>query len=159
MIGDLSKALRRRIDEVVNGGTNKNNQLVRRSARDKADDVPKDKADDVPKDKAGPHPREKTPALRPEAKYNGSKKHGIKWTEGPATAKSTGIPQGQWGSKADLEFAGEKASTLQPGAHDWFELPSGHNSVVHRPDGTTVPATKIFVRNNGTGTFHGFPAE
>ncbi len=97
--------------------------------------------------------------LRPEAKYLKGKKHGVKWTEGPATAKKTGIPQGQWGSKADLDFAGEKASTLDPGEGDWFELPKGHSSVVHRTDGTTVPANRIWVRNNGSGTFHGYPAE
>jgi hypothetical protein len=100
-----------------------------------------------------------TKGLRPEAKYLKGKKHGIKWTEGPATAKKTGTPQGQWGSKSDLDFAGEKASTLEPGKGGWFDLPKGSNSVVHRPDGTTVPATRIWVRNNGSGTFHGYPAE
>jgi len=100
-----------------------------------------------------PHP------LKPEAKYLGSKKHGIGWKEGPATAKSTGIPQGQWGSKGDLNYAGQQAATLKPGEGGWFSLPPGHGSVVHRPDGTTVPASQFWVRNNGTGTFHGYPAE
>ncbi|SFF40269.1 intein C-terminal splicing region/intein N-terminal splicing region/RHS repeat-associated core domain-containing protein [Paenibacillus algorifonticola] len=95
--------------------------------------------------------------LRPEAKYLKSGKHGVKWTEGPATAKSTGKPQGQW-SKEDLEFAGTKASTLEKGQGAWFDLPPGSTSVVHMPDGTTVPATRMWVRNNGTGTFHGYPA-
>jgi hypothetical protein len=96
---------------------------------------------------------------RPQAGYLGSKKHGIGWKEGPATAKSLGKPQGQWGSKADLDFAAEKAATLKPGEWKFFDLPSGHSSVVHRPDGTTVPANRIWVRNNGTGTFHGSPWE
>jgi hypothetical protein len=39
---------------------------------------------------------------KPEAKYLGSKKHGLGWKEGPATAKKTGKPQGQWGAE-DLE--------------------------------------------------------
>ena len=39
----------------------------------------------------------------------------------------------------------------------FFDLPSGSNSIVHLPDGTTVGATRIWVRNNGTGTFHGAP--
>ena len=83
-------------------------------------------------------------------------KHGIKWKEGPALAKK-GTPQGQWGSKADLEFAGQKAGTLKPGLSDSFDLPNGSSSVVHMPDGTTVQATRVWVRNNGTGTFHGYP--
>lgn len=96
---------------------------------------------------------------RPEAKYLGSGKHGVGWTEGPATARSLGKPQGQWGSKADLDYAAEKARSLKPGEGQWFDLPEGHSSVVHRPDGTSVPASRFWVRNNGTGTFHGYPAE
>ena len=99
------------------------------------------------------------PPLRPEEKYLKGKKHGLEWAEGPAFAKSTGIPQGQWGSISDLEYAGMQASTLEPGEGGWFDLPEGHSSVVHRPDGTTVPARRIWVRNNGNGTFHGYPAE
>lgn len=97
------------------------------------------------------------PKLKPEGKYTGSGKHGVNWKEGAATAKSTGKPQGQWGSLDDLAFAGEKAATLKPRAGDYFELPAGHTSKVHLPDGTTVNATHIWVRNNGTGTFHGYP--
>ncbi|WP_127533294.1 polymorphic toxin-type HINT domain-containing protein [Paenibacillus kobensis] len=95
--------------------------------------------------------------LRPEAKYLKGGKHGVNWTEGSALAKSSGIAQGQW-SKADLEYAGAKASTLEKGQGAWFDLPPGSTSVVHMPDGTTVPATRMWVRNNGTGTFHGYPA-
>jgi RHS repeat-associated protein len=94
--------------------------------------------------------------LRPEKIYTGSKKHGIKWKEGPATAKSLGKPQGQW-SQADLDCAGQMAATLKPGEGATFPLPEGSTSVVHLPDGSTVPATHIWVRNNGTGTFHGYP--
>ena len=61
---------------------------------------------------AGENP---VPARRPEAKYLKSKKHGIKWTEGSATAKSTGLPQGLWGSKADLNFVGKKLVHLNQG--------------------------------------------
>ncbi|MFB6366560.1 polymorphic toxin-type HINT domain-containing protein [Paenibacillus elgii] len=95
--------------------------------------------------------------LRPEAKYLKTGKHGVDWKEGPAMAKKSGLPQGQW-SKADLEFAGEKAATLKPGEGGWFDLPSGSTSKVHMPDGSTVDATRIWVRNNGSGTFHGYPA-
>ena len=96
-------------------------------------------------------------SLRPEKIYTGSKKHGIKWTEGPATAKSLGKPQGQW-SQADLDYAGQMASTLKPGEGATFALPEGSTSVVHLPDGSTVPATHIWVRNNGAGTFYGYPS-
>ncbi|BBI31543.1 hypothetical protein [Cohnella abietis] len=65
--------------------------------------------------------------------------------------------QGQW-SKADLDFAGPKVSILEAGKSVWFDLPTGSTSIVHMTDGTTVKATKIFARNNGTGTFHGYPA-
>jgi hypothetical protein len=96
-------------------------------------------------------------AIRPEAKYTGSGKHGVKWNEGPATAKNLNKAQGQWSQK-DLDFATQKAITLKPGENSWFDLPSDSTSVVHMPNGTTVPATKIWIRNNGTGTFHGYPS-
>ncbi len=94
--------------------------------------------------------------LKPEAKYLGSKKHGVNWKEGAATAKSLNSPEGQW-SKADLDFAAKKAATLKPGETGTFELPAGSTSKVYMPDGSVVPATHIWIRNNGTGTFHGYP--
>ncbi|XXY54988.1 RHS repeat-associated core domain-containing protein [Sorangium sp. So ce269] len=97
--------------------------------------------------------------LKPEAKYLRGGKHGLTWTEGPAEAMKTGKAQGQWGSKADLDFAAQKAASLKPGEGAYFDLPPGSSSVVHRPDGKTVPATRIWVRNNGTDTFHGAPWE
>lgn len=45
--------------------------------------------------------------------------------------------------------------TLPPGESDIFELPSDAKSIVHMPDGTTVKATRFWIRNNGTGTWHG----
>ena len=93
--------------------------------------------------------------LKPEAKYLGAGKHGIKWTEGSALAKK-GVPQGQWGSLEDLEFAAQKAATTGKKG-GYFKLPEGSKSMVHLPDGTTVPATHIWVRDNMTGTFHGYP--
>ncbi|HYO52430.1 hypothetical protein [Archangium sp.] len=97
--------------------------------------------------------------LKPESIYLGSKKHGIHWTEGSALARSSRIPQGQWGSAADLEFAGQKAATLASRQGAYFDLPPGHSSTVWRPDGTRVAARRIWVRNNGNGTFHGYPLE
>ncbi|EAD0635525.1 hypothetical protein NU07_11540 [Listeria monocytogenes] len=94
--------------------------------------------------------------VKPEAAATGSKKHGVKWKEGPARAMATGKAQGQWG-KEDLDFATEKANTLGAGESAYFELPTGSTSKIHMPDGTTKPATKIWIRNNGTGTWHGYP--
>jgi hypothetical protein len=104
-------------------------------------------------------PQGTPPPLRPEQGYLGSKKHGINWTEGAATAKSTQTPQGQWGRVSDLEFAGRKAAGLKPGKGAYFDLPEEHSSFVWRVDGTRVPAKRIWVRNSGTGTFHGYPLE
>ena len=95
--------------------------------------------------------------LRAEKALLGRKKHGVGWTEGPARAKKTGKPQGQFGSTADVDFAVGKAEGLGVGKSDVFDLPSGHNSVVHLPDGSTVPATKVWVRRNASGTVHAYP--
>jgi hypothetical protein len=97
--------------------------------------------------------------LRPEAKYRGSGKHGIEWKEGQAHAINSKISQGRWGSEADLSYAAQKASGLAPRQADYFDLPQGHSSIVYRPDGTIVTANRFWVRNNGTGTFHGYPTE
>ncbi|UKB85049.1 RHS repeat-associated core domain-containing protein [Chryseobacterium sp. MEBOG06] len=96
--------------------------------------------------------------LRPEKGYEGTGKHGLKWKEGGAEAKKTLIPQGQWGSKEDLDYAGQKASELKPREGAEFELPIDTKSVVHMPDGSTKKATHMWLRNNGNGkTFHGYP--
>jgi RHS repeat-associated protein len=96
--------------------------------------------------------------LRPEANLTGSGKHGVKWKEALARASKEQAPQGQWSAK-DLEYATEKVSGLGPREKGWFDLPSDSTSVVVRPDGTTVRATRFWARNNGTGTWHGYPAE
>ena len=41
-------------------------------------------------------------ALKPEAKYKGSGKHGIQWKEGPAAAKISNEAQGQWGTSVRI---------------------------------------------------------
>ncbi|SCY93653.1 RHS repeat-associated core domain-containing protein [Paenibacillus polysaccharolyticus] len=98
----------------------------------------------------------KSTNVRPEAAVNGTKKHGVKWKEGPARAKSTGKPQGQW-DKYDIDYAAKMANTLKPGESNFFDLPKFSKSVVHMPDGSIVRATKMWLRNNGTGTWHGYP--
>ena len=95
-------------------------------------------------------------SVKPEAAVTGSKKHGVNWKEGPARAKATGNPQGQW-AKSDLDYATEMANTLKPGESGYFDLPEGSQSIVHMPDGTTQSATRMWIRNNGTGTWHGYP--
>jgi hypothetical protein len=67
------------------------------------------------------------------------------------------IPWGQWGSLADLQIAGTQAATLAPGKGGHFALPAGHSSKVWMPDGSVVSATRCWVRNNGNGTFTGYP--
>jgi hypothetical protein len=56
-------------------------------------------------------------------------------------------------------YAAKKAATLKSGEGGWFDLPDGSKSIVYNPDGTTVNATRIWVRNNGTGTLHGYPVQ
>ena len=94
--------------------------------------------------------------VKPEAAVTGSKKHGINWKDGPARAKATGNPQGQW-AKSDLDYATKMANTLKPGESACFNLPEGSKSIVHMPDGSTQPATQMWIRNNGTSTWHGYP--
>ena len=81
-------------------------------------------------------------SVKPEAAVTGSKKHGVKWKEGPARAKATGNPQGQW-APSDLDYATEMANTLKPGESGYFDL----------PEGGTVCCT--YARwNNSTGNSH-----
>ncbi|WP_170234731.1 SpvB/TcaC N-terminal domain-containing protein [Chryseobacterium hagamense] len=108
--------------------------------------------------------------IRPEKGYEGTSKHGIGWKEGAAEARATGIPQGQWGSKEDLDYATEKAKTLEPGAKQKngtykkgqfkdFPINEGNTSIIHNPDGTKSKPDKVRLRDNGTGTWHGFPID
>ena len=93
---------------------------------------------------------------RPESKLLRGGKHGVTWTEGLARAIDTGDPQGQWAA-ADLEYATEMANTLKPGEFAIFDLPPGSSSIVYTPEGDIVAAVKFWIRNNGTGTWHGYP--
>lgn len=83
-------------------------------------------------------------------------KHGLDWTEGPARAVKEGKPQGQFGSPADVQFAVEQGSNIGPGKSGTVALPESR-SFVHMPDGTTVPATKVFVKVYPSGKVHAFP--
>ncbi len=116
------------------------------------------------------HQHEKDPAkatpsdpltLKPEPGYLRGKKHGI--AQQPADAirmagESKG-PVGVWGDRADLTYAGEKASTLKPGQMADFPIRPGSKSAVYYGDGSTSVPDAIRVRNNGDGSFHGFPID
>lgn len=58
-----------------------------------------------------------------------------------------------------MDYATEMANTLKPGESAYFDLPEGSQSIVHMPDGITQPATRMWIRNNGTGTWHGYPMQ
>ncbi len=98
-------------------------------------------------------------ALRPESGYLRGKKHGIKQQESDAIkmAQDSGNPIGKWGDKNDLQYAGEQAAKLNPGGFMDFKINNSTKSKVYNPDGTVSVPDMIRVRNNGNGTFHGFP--
>ena len=95
--------------------------------------------------------------IKIERKLYGSKKHGIHWKEGPARAKKMGIPQGKFGSEADLDFVLSKAIEIGPGKEAIFDLPVGHSCVVYMPDGTLATPSKVWLRVNNSGTIHAYP--
>jgi RHS repeat-associated protein len=103
-----------------------------------------------------------TNRLRPENGYKGGSKHGIKWQDGDikAALEKSNTPLGQWGSKADLEYAGQQAYLLEPntGFMD-FPINSNTTSKVYLKDGSIVVPDMIRVRNNDNRTFHGFPID
>lgn len=92
-----------------------------------------------------------------ERKLFGSGKHGLKWKEGPARAKKTGKPQGQFGSKSDIDFAVQKGGEIGLRKTGTFDLPKDHSSLVHMPDGTVMPAKKVFVKVYPSGKVHAYP--
>ena len=111
--------------------------------------------------------------LKPEPGYLRGKRHGMATPDNEAQLKANqaardGVqpkPYGVWGSKEDLAYAGKMAATLEPGegggSGDFkdFDLPKGNKNKVFVPggDGKPLEADMIRVRNNGDGTFHGFP--
>jgi hypothetical protein len=92
-----------------------------------------------------------------EAALYGSKKHGLKWKEGPARAKNDNKDQGQFGSRADIEWVVLKSYELEPGTDDFFDLPPIHSSFVHLAEGGTAPATKVFIKVYPSGKVHAYP--
>lgn len=91
------------------------------------------------------------------------KRHGIKLhpNQAQAIADTEGKPHGVWGGKDDLKYGGEMAATLKSGEMKDFPInPNSKNKVfIPGADGIPIPADKIRVRNNGNGTFHGFPID
>jgi len=104
--------------------------------------------------------------LKPENGYLRGKKHGIKVTDKDAQiyANKEGISYGKWGSKKNLEIAGNLAETLEVGVFQDFPVNADSKSVVFHSGGSIdeivqYPATHYRLRNNGNGTFHGFPID
>lgn len=92
-----------------------------------------------------------------EKKLSGSGKHGIRWKEGSARARKTGIPQGRFVSEADIRWAVRKAEDIPPGRHGTFDLPEGHSSLVYMPDGTMARASRVFIKVYRNGKVHAYP--
>lgn len=102
--------------------------------------------------------------LPPEkGKYLGRKEHGIDWSKNDAVRRANGkngpTPQGKWGNKADLEYAGKQANRLEPGEWGDFPINSDHKSIVYYADGSESIPDMIRLRRNADGTFHGFPID
>lgn len=104
--------------------------------------------------------------LKSENGYLISKLQIIKWAHKDAIYKAlrisqkTGWPRaskGKWVNKANLEYAGQQASTLKPREMNYFPINADHKSIVFNPDGTIDIPNMIRVRNNRDGIFHGFP--
>jgi hypothetical protein len=94
---------------------------------------------------------------KPEGALLRGAKHGIDWSEGPQRATTSGKPQGQFGSPADVDFATRKASQLGPGKEGFFELPPDNGCIEYLPDGTTRKPNAIFVKVRPDGTVHAYP--
>ncbi|HGX0509241.1 TPA: hypothetical protein ACNRZD_004936, partial [Escherichia coli] len=104
-----------------------------------------------------------TTCLKAENGYSRGKRHGMKLhpNAAQAIADKEKNPHGVWRSKDDLKYAGEQAATLKPGEMKDFPINQNSKSEVYIPGGNGVPIKpdKIRVRNNGDGTFHGFPID
>ena len=114
-------------------------------------------------------------ALKPENGYLRGKRHGIGVSDKDAQAEAnrSGQPYGRWGNKTDLSHAGELADTIEPGGTPekprkggFVDFPINDNSksiVFYPTDSPDVidarRPTHYRLRNNGTGTFHGFPID
>ncbi|WP_196243780.1 RHS repeat-associated core domain-containing protein, partial [Lysinibacillus sphaericus] len=104
--------------------------------------------------------------LKPEPGYLRGKRHGLKLSDKDAqiTSNNDKLPHGKWGNKKDLAYAGELADTLEPGGFKDFPVNPDSKSVVFHPNGDSNapkahPPTHYRLRNNGNGTFHGFPID
>ena len=90
-----------------------------------------------------------------------AKRHGWNWSDADAKARAvdTGNPQGRWGSKPDADYAMEQSRYLQRGETTVIDAPPGSNNVLFNPDGTVVPAPRIFIMVRESGVVHAFPVE
>jgi len=97
--------------------------------------------------------------LKPEPGYLRGKKHGIKQQTSDIVRMAKKGPVGKWGDKNDLIYAGEKAALIEPGGFFDFPINPGSKSLIFYSDGSTSVPDFIRLRNNGNGTFHGFPID
>ena len=84
----------------------------------------------------------------------------------PAAGEATGAaakPAAETTSEAEPadEAAAEPTGPNRWNFRFWKRRPARRKiqteSIVHMPDGTTQSATRMWIRNNGTGTWHGYP--
>ena len=103
--------------------------------------------------------------LKPENGYLRGKRHGTGLSNKDAQiiANNEGVSHGKWANKNDLSQAGKLADQLEPGGFHDFPVADSKSTVFHtggsldNPVGH--PATHYRLRNNGDGTFHGFPID
>lgn len=99
---------------------------------------------------------------KPERCYLKGGRHGLKQHDNDAFAMAVRdqLPHGRWGNKADLDHAAKMADTIDGRQFVDFDMRPGADMDVFLPDGKTrIKANAIRVRNNGNGTFHGYPID
>ncbi len=102
--------------------------------------------------------------LKPEAAYLRGQEHGIKWQKSDAIRRGNNQkppkPQGKWGNKKDLEYAGKIAATFKDYKMHDVPIHSDHSCVVFNLDGSeSIPDRMRIRRNDDNKTFHGFPID
>lgn len=93
----------------------------------------------------------------PEDKLYTTGKHGIQWKEARSRMKLDGLPQGKFGSKADVDFLIPCAKLVGLNSVGFFELYSGHTCTVLTLDQKVLPAEIVFVKVYENGKIHGYP--
>jgi hypothetical protein len=102
--------------------------------------------------------------LQPEKAYERGQEHGLTWQKSDAINRGKKMkppqPQGKWGSKKDLGYAGKIAATFKD--NDMHDVPinSDNTCIVFNLDGSESKPDRIRIRKNKDNkTFHGFPID